>query len=119
MSLYCALLNRYGVVIRPSVKTITFSSSQIHNDNEKVIACWRDAQYSFNFFRSSYKPTFGMGPFSTRTEVLVRAVVAKAIRQDQQEALSDSKSQPRRAALPRRKAGSRGGTQEETSIVER
>src|SRR5512147_2620555 len=46
---------KYGVATRPPAKTVTFSSSQIYNENEKVVACWEDAQYSFNLFRSSYE----------------------------------------------------------------
>jgi hypothetical protein len=84
---------KYGVAAKPSTKTITFSSSQIYNDNEKVIACWEDAQYSFNLFRSTYEPTFGIVAFSKAADLLARAAVAQSIRQDQQEAPQRLKDQ--------------------------
>lgn len=93
---------KYGLAARPSTKTVTFSLSQMYDDMEKVIACWEDAQYSFNLFRSSsYEPSFGMVAFSKRLDVLARAAVAKAIRQDLQEAPErlKQKSEESRIAL--------------------
>ena len=81
-----AISEKYGTATRPTAKTITFSSSQVYNDSEKVIARWEDAQYSFNLFRSSYEPTFGIVVFSKRLDALARAAVAEAIRLDEQEA---------------------------------
>lgn len=95
---------KYGLATRPSMKTIIFSSSQIYNDNERVIACWEDAQYSFNLFRSSYEPTFGMVVFSKRLDVLARAAVAKAIWQDQQEAPEKLKQQAGESRIAQEKA---------------
>jgi hypothetical protein len=51
-----------------------------------VIARWEDSQYSFNLFRSSYQPTFGMVGFSKRLDALARVATAEAIRLDEQEA---------------------------------
>jgi hypothetical protein len=75
-----------GVALKLPGKTITFSSTQVYNDTETVIARWEDAQYSFNLYRSSYKPTFGMVVFSKQLDILARAAVATAIRLDEQEA---------------------------------
>jgi hypothetical protein len=75
-----------GVALKLPGKTITFSSTQVYNDTETVIARWEDAQYSFNLYRSSYQPTFGMVVFSKRLDILARAAVATAIRLDEQEA---------------------------------
>ena len=50
------------------------------------MARWEDAQYSFNFFRSSYQPNFGMVVFSKRLDALARLAVVEAIRRDEQEA---------------------------------
>ncbi len=83
--LIAAISARYGTATKPAAE-ITFSSSQVYNDNEKVIARWEDAEYSFNFFRSSYQPTFGMVVFSKRLDALARAAIAEALRLDEQEA---------------------------------
>jgi hypothetical protein len=99
-----SISTKYGVATRPAAKTITFSSSHIYNDNEKVIACWEDAQYSFNLFRSSYEPTFGMVAFSKRVDVVARAAVAKAIRQDEQEAPGRLKQQAEESRIAQEKA---------------
>ncbi|MBZ5630149.1 MAG: hypothetical protein LAO06_14920 [Acidobacteriia bacterium] len=89
---------------RPPARTVAFSSSQIYNENEKVIACWEDAQYSFNLFRSSYEPTFGMVAFSKRLDVLAGAAVAKAIRQDEQEAPERLKQQAEQSRIAQEKS---------------
>lgn len=101
---------KYGVATRPSAKTIALSSSQSYGDNEKVIACWEDAQYSFNLFRSSYESTFGVVAFSKRLDVLARAAVAKAIRQDEQEAPERLKQQAEESRIAQEKARSSNKT---------
>jgi hypothetical protein len=50
------------------------------------MARWEDPQYSFNLFRSSYQPTFGMLVFSKRLDALAQAAIGEAIRLDEQEA---------------------------------
>ena len=80
-----ALSAMYGTATKPAAEVI-FSSSQVYNDTEVVIARWEDSQYSFNLFRSSYQPTFGMVAYSKRLDSLARAAVAEAIRLDEQEA---------------------------------
>ncbi len=81
-----AISAKYGTATRPDAKIILFSSFQVYNDSEKVIASWEDSQYSFNLFRSSYEPTFGMLVFSKRVDALARAAIVEAIRLDEQEA---------------------------------
>jgi hypothetical protein len=81
-----AISTERGVASTFAGRTITFSSTQVYNDSETVIARWEDAQYSFNLYRSSYEPTFGMVVFSKRLDILARAAVATAIRLDEQEA---------------------------------
>lgn len=103
-----AISEKYGTATRPRAKTISFSSSQVYNDSEKVIASWEDAQSSFNLFRSSYQPTFGMVAFSKRRDALARAAVAEAIRLDEQEA-------PEREAERQRKQEEENRTAEEKS----
>ena len=80
-----ALSAKYGAPTRPTAKAITFSSSLVYNKKEKIIACWEDAQYSFNLFRS-YSQTLGILVFSKRLDALARAAVVEAIRLDEQEA---------------------------------
>jgi hypothetical protein len=80
-----AISAQYGTATRPAAEII-FSSSQVYNDSEVVVARWEDSQYSFNLFRSSYQPTFGMVGFSKRLDALARAAVAEAIRLDELEA---------------------------------
>jgi hypothetical protein len=80
-----AMSAMYGTATRPAAEII-FSSSQVYNDSEVVVARWEDSQYSFNLFRSSYQPTFGMVGFSKQVDALARAAIAEAIRLDEQEA---------------------------------
>ena len=80
-----AMSAEYGSATKPAAEII-FSSSQVYNDSEVVIARWEDAHYSFNLFRSSYQPTFGMIGFSKRLDALARAAIVEAIRLDEQDA---------------------------------
>jgi hypothetical protein len=81
-----AISARYGVAVRPSGVIVLFSSSQVYNDREKVIARWEDSQYSYNLYRSSNQPTFGLLIFSKRLDALAQTAIAKAIQLDNQEA---------------------------------
>jgi len=81
-----AISATYGIPTRPAAKTITFSSAQGYSETEKILARWEDAQYSFNLFRSSYQPNFGMVVFSKRVDALARLAIVNSIRLDQQEA---------------------------------
>jgi hypothetical protein len=81
-----AISAEYGTSIQPASTEIAFSSTQVYNDSEVVIARWEDSQYSFNLYRSIYQPTFGMIAFSKRLDVLARTAIAEAIRLDAQEA---------------------------------
>ncbi|MGH9427430.1 MAG: hypothetical protein ACRD2L_14150 [Terriglobia bacterium] len=81
-----AMSATYGIATRPSAKTISFSSAQGYSETEKILARWEDAQYSFNLFRSSYQPNFGMIVFSKQMDALARLAIVNSIRLDQQEA---------------------------------
>src|SRR6266496_797627 len=81
-----AISAKYGTATRPEAKIILFSSFHVYNDSEKVIARWEDSQYSFNLFRSSYQPTFGMLVYSKSLDALARTAIVEAIRLDEQEA---------------------------------
>lgn len=47
-----AISAKYGTATKPAAEVI-FSSSQVYNDSEVVIARWEDSQYSFNLFRDA------------------------------------------------------------------
>jgi hypothetical protein len=81
-----AISVKYGIATKPANIEIAFSSTQVYNDSEAVIARWEDPQYSFNLFRSSFQPTFGMIAFSKRLDALARTATAEAIRLDAVEA---------------------------------
>src|SRR5271157_3398963 len=80
-----AISAKYGTATRPAEKIVLFSSSQVYNDREKVIARWEDSQYSFNLFRSTYQPTFGMVIFAKGLDAQAQVASAEAIRLDEQE----------------------------------
>jgi hypothetical protein len=81
-----AISATYGTATKPAAKMISFSSSQGYSESEKVMARWEDSQYSFNLFRSSYQPTFGMVVFSKRLDALAQLAIVEAMRLDEQEA---------------------------------
>jgi len=81
-----AISAKYGTATKPISTEIAFSSSQVYNDSELIIARWEDSQYSFNLYRSTYQPTFGMIAFSKKLDALARAATAEANRLDAQTA---------------------------------
>jgi hypothetical protein len=81
-----AISAQYGTATKPANLEIVFSSAQVYNDSEAIIASWEDSQCSFNLYRSSYQPTFGMIAFSKRLDALARSATAEAIRLDAVEA---------------------------------
>ena len=81
-----AISAKYGTATKPASTEIAFSSSQVYNDSELIIARWEDSQYSFNLYRSTSQSTFGMIAFSKRVDALARAATAEANRLDAQTA---------------------------------
>jgi len=81
-----AISAQYGIATKPANIEIVFSSTQVYNDSEAIIARWEDSQYSFNLYRSTYQPTFGMIAFSKGLDALARTATAEAIRLDAVEA---------------------------------
>jgi hypothetical protein len=75
----------YGPATNPE-GTIAVSRSAFYEDNQKVLACWEDAQYSYNLFRSSYGTTFGLVAFSKRLDLLASNASREAERLDKLEA---------------------------------
>jgi hypothetical protein len=81
-----AISARYGKATKPASTELAFSSAQVYNDSEVIIARWEDSQYSYNLYRSLYQPTFGMIAFSKELDALARAATAEANRLDEQTA---------------------------------
>lgn len=81
-----AISAKYGIAARPVATIVLFSTSQVYNDNEKVIARWEDPQYSYSLYRSSNQPDFGMLVFSKRLDALAQTAIATSIRLDNQAA---------------------------------
>ena len=79
-----AISAKYGIAASPVAVIVLFSSSQVYNDHERVIARWEDPQYSYNLYRSSNQPTFGMLIFSKRLDALAHTAIAEAILLDNQ-----------------------------------
>ena len=75
----------YGLATRPE-STIAVSTSVVYEDNEKVLACWEDAQYSYNLFRASYGKTFGLVAFSKKLDLMASESSREADRLDKLEA---------------------------------
>ena len=81
-----AISAKYGIAAKPVSTLVLFSSSQVYNDSERVIARWEDWQYSYSLYRSSNQPDFGMLIFSKPLDALAQTAIAKAIKLDNQEA---------------------------------
>jgi len=75
----------YGPATRPE-RTIAVSTSVVYEDNEKVLACWEDAQYSYNLFRASYGNAFGLVAFSKKLDLMASESSREADRLDKLEA---------------------------------
>jgi hypothetical protein len=81
-----AISAKYGMATRPTAKSVLFSSFQVYDDTEKVIARWENSEYSFSLFRSSYQPTYGMLVLAKRLDGLAQSAITEANRLDEQEA---------------------------------
>jgi len=80
-----AISTKYGTATKPAAKMVTFSSFQVYNDSEKVIARWENSEYSCSLFRSTYQPTFGMLVLEKRLDGLAQSAITEANRLDAQE----------------------------------
>jgi hypothetical protein len=80
-----AISELYGPATKPE-RTIAVSTSAVYQDNQKVLACWEDAQYSYNLFRSSYGNAFGLAAFSKKLDLMASESRREADRLDKLEA---------------------------------
>src|SRR5712691_4761244 len=75
----------YGPATKPE-RTIAVSTSSLYEDNQKVLACWEDAQYSYSLFRSPYGNAFGLIAISKPLDLLASDSSREADRLDKLEA---------------------------------
>ena len=75
----------YGPATNPE-RTIAVSTSSFYEDNQKVLASWEDAQYSYSLFRSPYGNAFGLIALSKELNLLASDASKEAERLDKQEA---------------------------------
>jgi hypothetical protein len=75
----------YGAATKPE-RTIAVSPSAVYEDNQKVLACWEDAQYSYNLFRAAYGNAFGLIAFSKKLDIVASDSSRESDRLDKLEA---------------------------------
>jgi len=75
----------YGPATKPET-TIAISTFSTYEDNQKVLACWEDAQYSYNLFRSRYGNVFGLIAFSKKLDLVASDSSREGDRLDKLEA---------------------------------
>jgi hypothetical protein len=75
----------YGSATKPEA-TIAVPTFSLYEDNQKVLARWEDAQYSYNLFRSPYGNTFGLVAISKKLDLLASNSSREADRLDKLEA---------------------------------
>src|ERR1700746_3390625 len=74
----------YGAATKPE-RTIAVSTL-VYEDNQKVLACWEDAQYSYNLFRAAYGNAFGLVAFSKKLDLVASDSSRESDRLDKLEA---------------------------------
>lgn len=88
-----AISAKYGVATKPEAE-LTIVTTHLPLDgekisterNEKVIARWEDAQYSYNLMQSYPSAPFSLAIYAKRLEALAQTAVTEAQRLDKQEA---------------------------------
>src|SRR5881628_2453999 len=94
----------YGPATKPE-RTIAISAFSAYQDSQKVLACWEDAQYSYNLFRSPYGNVFGLVTTSKQLDLAAADASKEAERLDKLEASAKElarqlkQDEERRAAL--------------------
>jgi hypothetical protein len=80
-----AISAMYGPATKPE-GTITVSTSGLYEENQRILGCWEDAQYSYNLFRSPYGNAFGLVAFSKQLDLLASESTREGDRLDKLEA---------------------------------
>jgi hypothetical protein len=75
----------YGQAAKPE-STISVSTFSLYEDNQKVLASWENAEYSYNLFRSPYGNAFGLIALSKGLDHMARDSAREADRLDKLEA---------------------------------
>src|SRR5256712_6490742 len=75
----------YGPATNPE-RTIAVSAFSAYQDKQRVLACWEDAQYSYNLFRSPYGNAFGLIAISKQLDLVVADASREGDRLDKLEA---------------------------------
>jgi hypothetical protein len=75
----------YGQAAKPE-RTISVSTFSLYEDNQKVLACWENAEYSYNLFRSPFGNAFGLIALSNSLDHAARDSAREADRLDKLEA---------------------------------
>jgi hypothetical protein len=75
---------KYGpaTIVAPEIDSAT---SDRYNSNQKPVASWEDAQYSFSLVRSSFSDVLGLVVFSKQVNAQAELAIAEAARLDEQE----------------------------------
>jgi hypothetical protein len=80
-----AISGIYGPATNPD-RTIPVPTASIYEDNQKVLGCWEDDQYSYNLFRSRYGNVFGLMAISKKLDLVATGAIREAERLDKLEA---------------------------------
>ena len=75
----------YGQAAKPE-STVSVSTFSLFEDNQKVLASWENAEYSYNLFRSPYGSAFGLIALSKGVDHMARDSAREADRLDKLEA---------------------------------
>jgi hypothetical protein len=92
-----AISGAYGTATTPG-DSVSVSNFTTYEDQEKVLARWDNAQYSYNLYRSSYGNTFGLVAFSKPLDLMARNASLEADRLDKLEAPARELARQRKEA---------------------
>ena len=75
---------KYGpaTIVAPEIDA---APNERYNSNQKPVASWEDAQYSFSLVRSSFSDVLGLVVFSKQVNAQAELAIAEAARLDEQE----------------------------------
>jgi len=82
----------YGQAAKPE-STVSVSTFSLYEDNQKVLACWENAEYSYNLFRSPYGNAFGLIAISKKLDLMANDSGREADRLDKLEAPEKERAQ--------------------------
>jgi hypothetical protein len=80
-----AISGIYGPATTPD-RTIPVPTASLYEDNQKVLGCWENDQYSYNLFRSRYGNAFGLIAISKKLDLVATDAIREAERLDRLEA---------------------------------